>query len=362
VKICLIGGIYQKGGGRRDLIEITPETTLEAGLRARGHQVSTLSHYDTADFDSFDVVHVHHLSYGAVRMASSSARVPFVFTAHDTSRMCGLRTGLLHDAAMRYVLSRADAVVALSGREAAFQDGAYRLAGAIHETIPNGIDAERYRFARENTAGQGRPWQLLYVGQLIPLKGVDLLLKALALVPLPVELKLVYQVGALESSLKALAGSLGLLPRVAFLGKRSAAELAALYRASDLLVLPSASEALPSVVSEAMLCGLPFVATARGGIPEQAGGFGFLLDRRSDRDLAAALRHVLENYASFARTGEAMSLRARERFGISRMIQRHLEVYGRVAHSAAPPRRHRRPLAALNTLVRYSLRRREELA
>ena len=361
MRICLVGGIYERGGARKDFLEITPETTLENGLRARGHQVATLSHYDTVDFDSFDVVHVHHLSYGALRMAAARSRVPFVFTAHDARRMNGQRQTAIEREVMRFVLSRADAVVALSGLEARFQRGAYPLEDAVHLAIPNGIDPALYSFARNNSAGRERPWQLLYAGQLIPVKGVGLLLEALALLPPSIELNLVYQTGALEAELRALAASLNLSHRVRFLGRLGPAQLAAMYQSSDLLVLPSASEA-PSVITEAMLCGLPFVATAVGGIPEQANGFGWLLEKRGAPELAGAILHVLRNYDTFARAGRAMSVQARERFGIENMIERHLELYRRLAASTAPPRRGAACHAALNALVRYALLAQSQIA
>src|SRR5258708_6501231 len=85
MKICVIGGIYAKGGAPSDYLKITPETTLAAGCRAAGHEVTTLSHYDETDFQRFDVVHVHHLSYGALRLATDPSPTPFPFTPHDTS-------------------------------------------------------------------------------------------------------------------------------------------------------------------------------------------------------------------------------------------------------------------------------------
>jgi glycosyltransferase involved in cell wall biosynthesis len=356
MKICLIGGIYKKGGSRKDFIDISPETVLEAGLRSAGHEVTALSHYDDGSFDPFDVVHVHHLSWGATRLASDPSRVPFVFTAHDTTRMCGFSQPFTRRAAMRYVFSRADAAVALSGLEADFQRGAYRLGGALHATIPNGIDADLYSFKRENSAGQDQPWKLLFVGQLTPQKRVDLLLKALPLLHPDIELTLVYQNVALENELKTLAEALDVSRRVHFLGKRNPAQLAALYHASDLLVLPSAWEALPSVISEAMLCGLPFVASATGGIPEQANGFGVLLEKRNETELAKAILRVLTHYEEFARTSQAMATQARERFAIPKMIERHLDLYRRVTAAAKVPRRHALRYAALNAAVRQALR------
>src|ERR1041385_7321002 len=94
MRICLIGGIYLKGGRRSSYVQSTPETTLEDGLRRAGHEVTTLSHYDDVALEQFDVVHVHHLSYGAVRLASDPSGTPFVFTPHDASLMNGVAPGI----------------------------------------------------------------------------------------------------------------------------------------------------------------------------------------------------------------------------------------------------------------------------
>src|SRR5438874_1449955 len=126
MKIGLIGGIYGQG----DYLRSTPETTLEHGLREAGHQVTTMSHYDAADFAKLDIVHVHHLSYGAVRLASSSSPTPYVFTAHDASQMNGARVSLSRRQAMQYVFASADGVVSLSQREADFQRKTYSIRGA----------------------------------------------------------------------------------------------------------------------------------------------------------------------------------------------------------------------------------------
>lgn len=351
MKICLIGGIYGKGGCRSEFIKVTPETTLEAGLQAAGHEVTTLSHYDEADFSRFDVVHVHHLSYGAVRLASDRSRTPFVFTAHDASHMCGAKPSAARKLAMGYVLARADAIVSLSRAEAQFQSKAYRVRGARLATIPNGIDPDQFPFLRHNTAGQGEPWRLLFVGQLIPLKGCDLLLKAIARLKENVELTLAYQNGSIESELVALAQSLGISDRVKFTGKQSPAQLSELYQRSDLLVLPSQTEALPSVITEAMLSGLPFVASAVGGIPEQAGGYGFLVTRRTVDNLTGDIAYVLGRYEHFSANSKMMSDHARQTFSISAMVAAHVSLYQSIAGTAARRTDHS------DTLVRAALQR-----
>jgi glycosyltransferase involved in cell wall biosynthesis len=355
MRICLIGGIYGQGGARTEYVKITPETTLEEGFRAAGHEVTTLSHYDARDFSGFDVVHVHHLSYGALRMACDSSTTPYLFTAHDVSQMCGASLSTVRKLAYRYVFATADAIVSLSEREAEFQRQVYSLNGAHQAVIPNGIDPGMFYFSRENSAGNGRPWQLLFSGQLIPLKRCDVLLRAVARLTRNVDLSMVYQNPQLEAELKSLAADLGIQNRVHFLGKLRPDQLAEMYRVSDLLVLPSDTEALPSVITEAMMCGLPFMASAVGGVPEQAGGFGFLLQKRSVPDVAAAISEVLDRYADFAAASERMSKYATRTFSISSMVKRHLEMYQSVA--GTPPRRKTLVLRGLRGFARAAVRR-----
>jgi glycosyltransferase involved in cell wall biosynthesis len=340
MRIALVGGIYGKTPRFRATVKSTPETTLEAGLEARGHAVETFSHYAAFDGRRFDLIHVHHLSYGATRAAVDSSAAAFVFTSHDAPSFSSLSVPRSRQLAMRFVMRSADAVIALSETEADFQRRHYRLDGSVHAIIPNGIDPRTYSCVRRNYRGNGRPWQLLFVGQLIEMKSVDVLLRAVARLAAPVELDLAYHNSTLEVPLRSLAASLGLLNRVRFLGARRPAELAALYQRADVFVLPSAAEALPSVVTEAMLCGTPVVATDVGGIREQLAGYGLLVRPGNSAELAAAIANVIERYEKFAARGEAMSRSARQRFSIDAMADRHLELYADLLRRKAPRRRH----------------------
>jgi glycosyltransferase involved in cell wall biosynthesis len=340
MKIVLVGGIYGKDASFRRNLQVTPETLLEQGLMVRGHEVTTFSHYAAIDAKQFDVVHVHHLSYGATRMATDSSDTPFVYTSHHGAAMAGTSSGLCRQIAARFVISRADAVVALSKSEADFQQRSYPLAGAIHAVIPTGIDSMTYSYARNNAAGRGQPWQLLYVGQLIALKNVDVLLRALARIQQPVELELVYHNSTLEIPLRKLAVELGLSERVRFLGPKSSQELAAIYHRADVFVLPSAGEALPSVVTEAMLCGTPVVAADVGGVREQLGGYGLCVSRGRTDELAAAITFMLDHYEQFAARSEAARAYARQQFSIESMVDRHLELYADLLNQKGSRRRH----------------------
>ena len=351
MKIALVGGIYGKDESFRRNLQFTPETILERGLAARGYEITTLSHYATIDVKQFNVVHVHHLSYGTTRVAADTSAKAFVYPSPDGLAM----SGLLHwhrQLATRFVISRADAVVALSKREADFQQRNYQLAGALHTVIPNGINPANYAYARNNAAGNDRAWQLLYVGQLTALKNVDLLLRALPQVKQPVELELVYHNSALEIPLRKLAVELGLSERVWFLGPKSPQELAAIYQRADVFVLPSGGEALPSVVTEAMLCGTPVVATDVGGVREQLGGYGVCVSPGRPDELAAAISYVLDHYQQFAAQSEIATAYARERFSIETMVDRHLELYAHLLDQKGPRRRHSAFRVPLNAVLK----------
>jgi glycosyltransferase involved in cell wall biosynthesis len=351
MRIALVGGIYGKDESFRRNLQVTPETTLESGLLARGHQVATFSHYVSIDADRFDLVHVHHLSYGATRMAADRSDSAFVYTSLDGAAMAGSSASFARQIATRLVMSRADAIVALSQSESDFQRQKYPLSGAVHAVIATGIDAANYTYARNNTAGRGHSWRLLYVGQLIALKNLDVLLRAIALIKQPVELDLVYHNSALEPPLRKLAMALGLDERVRFLGPRSPHELASIYQHADVFVLPSAADALPSVVTEAMLCGTPVIATDVGGVREQLSGYGTCVPPGRADELATAIIYMLDHYEQFAAQGEVASAHAKEQFSIESMVDRHLELYGRLLNQSGPRRRQTVSHAPLNAIL-----------
>jgi glycosyltransferase involved in cell wall biosynthesis len=341
MRLGIVGGIFGKPDEYRTTVESTPETVLADELERRGHQVVRLAHDSQLDLRDLDAVHVHHLAYGALAAATDSSTTPFIFTPHYFRYASRLRR-----VSARYVVRRADAVVSLSAVEAGWQRTAYGLAPQRQAVIPNGISETVFTYSPAAAPSNAR-WRLIYVGQLVAWKGVDVLLRALATVARdhPVELDLVYQVDTEEPALRRLAGELG-LDRVRFLGVRSPKELSELYAASHLLVLPSRhGEALPSVISEAMFVGRPVVASDVAGVREQLAGFGVVVPPGDTEQLARGISGVLEGYADHVRRAPEMSQSARKRYSIAAMVDGHERLYEslstrpqRTARSATPRR------------------------
>lgn len=313
-------------------VSFTPESVLVDGLRRRGHDVTASGHRVRETLRGFDVVHAHHLGLGAVQAATSSDRAPMVFTRHGWSEKSPLR-----GAALRYVLSRADAIVALSDTEANMQRRKLGVAFARQHVIANGIDRALFPYAPPPATNR---WRLLYVGQLIREKGVFNLLDAVAALrpEYEVEVRFVYHVGIELEALRATARKLG-LTSVMFLGGMPAPQLVQEYSYCHALVLPSLSDALPSVVTEALMVGRPVVATDVGAVREQVGDFGIVVPPGDVGALAYGIRKVFDEYSRFVTSAETHSDLIAARYSVEPMVRGHEQLYGALAGASA--RRHR---------------------
>ena len=110
--------------------------------------------------------------------------------------------------------------------------------------------------------------RILSVGSLIPVKGVDTLIRAFARVPDPTARLVLAGDGPLRMELARLARGLGVLGRIHFIGFQDARGLQKEMRRASIFALASRMDTSPNALTEAHAAGLPVVATAAGGIPE----------------------------------------------------------------------------------------------
>lgn len=136
---------------------------------------------------------------------------------------------------------------------------------------------------------------LLSVGNILPVKGHDVLASALAqpeLLAAPWQWVHVGDGPGLPALHRQVEAA-GLGGRVRFAGRQPQARLVEWYRAADLQLLPSRSEGVPNVLLEGMACGLPFIASAVGGVPEIAPDPSWCVPPEDPAALAAAIRHAI---------------------------------------------------------------------
>jgi rhamnosyl/mannosyltransferase len=177
---------------------------------------------------------------------------------------------------------------------------------------------------------------VLFVGRLVPYKGVDVLLDALTGLD---AVALVVGEGPARAGLEDRARELGVSSHVRFLGSVDDRELAALYRACDVFVLPSVTrqEAFGVVQLEAMAAAKPVVSTDLGtgvGWVNKDGETGYVVPPRDARALRDALAQLLNDSGLQKSMGEAAAKRIRSSFTLERMIDNTLSLYRDVIATA----------------------------
>lgn len=297
----------------------TPYAILHAYLRAAKRL--------TAAGKDFDVVDGHYFYPDGVAAVMLAKRLgkPVVVSARG-SDLTYLPRSAYPRRWIQWAIREADAIVTVSDslRREAIALGA---PGAKVRTLRNGVNLQEFQPVARAEARRfaGVPDDasvVASVGNLIPLKGHDLVLEALS--GLPGVHLVVVGGGAEESRLRAVSGSLGLNDRVHFLGRVPHDRMAAVYSAADVLVLASSREGWPNVLLEAMACGTPAIATRVGGVPEiiTEPESGRILTERTGDAIAQALALLLDTPPDRAATRAYA-----EKFDWSETVRGLVDVY-----------------------------------
>jgi glycosyltransferase involved in cell wall biosynthesis len=212
----------------------------------------------------------------------------------------------------RAALAYARHVIVTSGATARLLASDYDVPEERITVVVPGVDAA----LRPRRATAGQTVRLLSVGAIVPRKGFDILIAALAaLNELPWHLTIAgdsTRDAACAARLDAEIAEYALADRVAVLGAVADERIAELYQTSDLFVLASRFEGYGMAFAEAIAHGLPVIGTTAGAIPDTVPqGAGVLVPPDDPQVLAAVLRRLIEN----PNERERMSARAREACG-----------------------------------------------
>jgi glycosyltransferase involved in cell wall biosynthesis len=276
-----------------------------------------------------DVLHAHlYATAVAASGATTGTGIPLVVTEQTEAPWRDVRARV----ASRFAYRRARVIIAVSNPIRDLLVTEYGVPAARVEVIRNAV---RPMPSYDGDRGTGRT--VGTVARLHPEKGIECLLDAVpqiaAGVP-DVRFVLVGE-GPLRDELEAQARRLGVVDRVDFMGGREDARR--LISGFDVLALPSLSEGTPLTIVEAMLAGVPVVASAVGGIPEQIEDRQTgLLVRPADVDaLAGAVTQALTDATLRTRVTRAARARAEAEFSHHDMIERIAAVYARAARIPA---------------------------
>ncbi|MBA2293061.1 MAG: glycosyltransferase [Gemmatimonadales bacterium] len=194
-------------------------------------------------------------------------------------------------------LAMADAVLA-EGRHLVDRAVALGARASTTHVFRRGVDGSRFspgsQLAARQALGLSADDQVvLWAGNMVAIKGVDLLVRAHAQLAEPRPLLALIGDGPERRSLELLTADLGTGGRVRFIGRLPHDQLVIWYRAADLFALPSLSEGTPNVLQEASACGLPFVAADVGAVSELATAADRVVSSRDPAEFGAAIADVL---------------------------------------------------------------------
>ena len=166
-----------------------------------------------------------------------------------------------------------------------------------------------------------------WVGRMVPIKGADVFVEALGMLPNCDWVACIVGDGPQRSTLERRAEELGVGDRVVFAG--AVPDAPRLYQAFDLFVLSSRSEGTPMALLEAVGEGVCAVATEVGGVPDvlKDGSGGWLVPPESPSELASVLMRAMSHPQEVARRAERGRQRVQDYFGPGQWLDRHEEVY-----------------------------------
>lgn len=281
----------------------------------------------------YDAIHSHYWMSGIAGVELKKAwNVPLIHMFHTLGLMKN-RVGGLGEVEGDYrirgereVLRNADQVIAATPAELAQLQWIYEVKTDHVTIIPPGVDLSHFYpipvdEAREYLGITDHYQRVLFVGRIEPLKGIETLLQAAALmrgngalVFDPVRISIIGGDASVSEDVMShemarllrLREELDLENLVTFLGKRSQEILPYYYSAADVVVVPSHYESFGMVALEAMACGTPVVASQIGGLAYlvQDGETGFHIPDQQPELMAEKLTMLLNNGEMHVRFGE----------------------------------------------------------
>jgi glycosyltransferase involved in cell wall biosynthesis len=300
-----------------------------------------------------DIVHTHTAKAGMIgRLAAELTGGPKPIVIHTyhghvlegyfSAPVAGFYRALEHAMARR-----SDRLIGVS---TATVDDLVRLGVAPREkfeVIPLGLELDDFLTLRPEPGGPFRAevgvqnGELLatWVGRLVPIKRVDVLLRAVAsarALGAPLRLAVVGD-GDLRPGLEAQAAALGIAGHVAFLGYRR--DLQAIVAGTDVAVCTSDNEGTPVALIEAGAGARPLVATRAGGVPDVVvEGAGILAERGDHEALAAALARLAGDRLLRRAMGATARAHVARRYRSQALVQRMTDLYERLLAERAAGR------------------------
>ncbi len=325
----------------------------------------------------YDIVHSHYWLSGQVGwLARDRWAVPLVHTAHTLAAVknAALADGDAPEPPLRsvgeqQVVDEADRLIVNTEDEARQLVSLHGADPSRIDVVHPGVDLQMFTPGDRSVAraALGLPAEqpiVAFVGRIQPLKAPDVLLRAAALLPPtpsgPVRIVVAGGVSgsglAAPDSLIRLVDDLGIADRVTFLPPQPRDQLVNVYRAADLVAVPSYSESFGLVAVEAQACGTPVAAAAVGGLPVAVadGRSGTLITGHDPQQWADAITELLGSDADALRQA---AIAHAARFSWDHTVDALLGSYSRAIADYRRTHRSDRDLSGRRPGRRWTMRR-----
>jgi len=312
----------------------------------------------------YDLIHSHYWMSGmAAILLKEKWNVPFVQMFHTLGQMKnrvagnGEAEGSYRTDGEARIMRAADRIIAATPAELAQLQWLYGCDTRKIVVVPPGVNLNHFYpipkdEAREYTGISLSDKNILYVGRIEPLKGIDTLIQAIGMmagygIVNRQELSVTIVGGDPNvsreemtdemSRLQDLRAEYGIGDIITFLGKREQDTLPYYYSSADVVVMPSHYESFGMVALEAMACGTPVVASEVGGLAFliRDSETGYHIRGDNPNELCDRLTSLLTNPTLRNQMGRNANKRARQ-YGWENIAAKLIEVFNRLRESAIP--------------------------
>lgn len=287
----------------------------------------------------FDIIHVHN-EHSFVTLVSCIINIyfrkPIVLTCHGQLRFNNFLKDLFETIYSRtigkFILNSTIKIVVLSDSDKEYLNSIGADPKKI-VVIPNAIDREYLEKIPhdKNVRKKHEEKILLYVGVLIKRKGVDYLIKSMPYIIKNNRVScIIIGKGDYREDLEILTAKLDLKDVISFKGSVTREELYNYYNISDIFVLPSISEGLPTTILEAMFFGLPVITTDIPGIRDHFTHSAILVPPKDEKELAKAIDELLKDEMlreSMARHGKEL---VNEKYNWDKVSNTYINLYNEI--------------------------------
>lgn len=287
------------------------------------------------EVDTFnpDIIHSNHI--WILSSLAANFKKPLIVTMHGTD-LIGYNKTQKYKKEILNVLSSAKKIITVSKDNYKLLNEIFPDVANKTVLIPNGYNDEVFflkQYDKEeilNKLGLYKKYNKIvtYVGKLVEVKGIDILLKAATLYQRNDVLTLIVGEGILLEDLQKMVKKLK-LQNVVFIGNQTQENLRKIYNISDVVIVPSRSEAFGLVIIEALACGTPVIGSNVGGIPDIiTSQTGILFNKNDYIGLAQNILKIIDNKVLF--NSQFIALNTKDRYSQDKIIDDVIDIYKKV--------------------------------